>query len=104
MGATISATKLMDKPVPVWIVPVPDGKSSMSPPFNDVEFLLTVDPFLSRCQYRAVSWERLQNILETGIDVIPTDSPIYVSNYFDKAWEYGEWPKVMMALDPTKLQ
>jgi hypothetical protein len=42
-------------------------------------------------------------ILTTGVDVEPTTAPIFVSD-FDKAWEYGGLPKVVMAFDGTHLQ
>ncbi|MFW6002714.1 MAG: hypothetical protein ACOCQD_05175, partial [archaeon] len=34
--------------------------------------------------------------------VLPTDSVIYCE-LFEKAMEYGEWPKIMMGLDPSGL-
>jgi hypothetical protein len=37
------------------------------------------------------------------VDVEPTTAPIFVSD-FDKAWEYGGWPKVVMAFDGMCLQ
>jgi hypothetical protein len=43
-------------------------------------------------------------ILSTGVDVEPTTAPFFVTPHFDKAWEYGGWPKVIMALDPKQLE
>src|SRR5262249_46250788 len=48
--------------------------------------------------FRAVGADRLSAILSNGIDVEPTRSVIMV-DCFEKAWEYGGWPKVMQALD-----
>lgn len=47
--------------------------------------------------------ERLSTVRATGIDVEPTDSAIYVGD-FDKAWEYGGFPKLMLALDADRLE
>jgi hypothetical protein len=61
------------------------------------------EAFLGGCDFRGVSIDRLPNILKFGIDVEPTDSPIYVAE-FDKAWEYGEFPKVVMALASEHME
>ena len=53
--------------------------------------------------YRAVSFERLENIIKYGVDVYPTDSVIYCDT-LEKAMEYGGWPKVVMAFDMKRLQ
>lgn len=53
--------------------------------------------------FRAVKADRLPQVLATGIDVEPTDRHLYVDN-FEKAMEYGGWPKVMLALDWDHLQ
>jgi hypothetical protein len=52
---------------------------------------------------RGVALERFQTVRRTGIDVEPTDSVIYV-DCFEKAWEYGEWPKMVLALNPSKMK
>jgi hypothetical protein len=57
---------------------------------------------LLSCEYRATSWDRLGTVLCTGIDVEPTNAPIYVDG-FDKALEYGGWPKVILALRHEQL-
>ncbi len=61
-----------------------------------------VDPVMNLtdlicCGFRGVSWDRLAVVLSTGIDVEPPDATIYVDG-FDKALEYGGWPKVIVAL------
>lgn len=53
-------------------------------------------------QYRGVSVERLSNVLENGVDVLPTTAPIYC-DFFDKALEYGGLPKLVMGFDVTHL-
>jgi hypothetical protein len=49
------------------------------------------------CGFRSVSIDRLDAILANGIDVDPPEGVIYVAEP-DKALEYGEWPKVVLAL------
>lgn len=58
--------------------------------------------FLS-CVFRSVSVDRLACVLNNGVDVLPTNSVIF-ADYLDKAMEYGDWPKVIMALDPKHMQ
>lgn len=53
-------------------------------------------------EYRAVSVDRLDTVLETGIDVVPADAPIYCES-LQKAMEYGHWPKVVTAYHPHGL-
>lgn len=55
------------------------------------------------CAFRSVSFDRLSDVIQNGVDVFPTDSPIYVGD-LDKALEYGDWPKVVMALDWNHLK
>lgn len=54
-------------------------------------------------EYRGVSIDRLPRILATGIDVEPTNGPIWVGS-FEKAWEYGGLPKVVMVLAMDALE
>lgn len=53
-------------------------------------------------KYRAVSIDRLEYTLKNGVDVKPTNSPIFCSE-LEKAMEYGGWPKVVMGFDYQKL-
>jgi hypothetical protein len=46
---------------------------------------------------------RLEVVLQSGIDVEPPDAVFFASE-FDKAWEYGDWPKLMLALDTKCLR
>jgi hypothetical protein len=52
---------------------------------------------LISCGFRGVSWDQLGTVISTGIDVEPPDATIYVDG-FDKALEYGGWPKVIVAI------
>ena len=49
-------------------------------------------------EYRAVSIDRFEYILNNGVDVNPTSAPIFCSD-LEKAMEYGRWPKVVMGFD-----
>ncbi len=55
------------------------------------------------CSFRGVSIDRLVTVLNHGIDVLPTNAVIY-TDCFDKAFEYGGWPKVVLAFDADRLQ
>jgi hypothetical protein len=92
-----------DRPVPLWKVGVPGGEQSFGPPFDWLELLLRIDESLMRCVFRGVAHQRLPFVLQNGIDVESADAPIWVAD-FDKAWEYGGWPKVMLALESSRLQ
>lgn len=54
--------------------------------------------------FRGVSAERLRNILRHGVDVFPTNSPIFADIGVDKALEYGSaGDQVIMMLDRAGL-
>ena len=53
--------------------------------------------------FRAVSIDRLEYTLKNGVDVNPTNSPIFC-NGLEKAMEYGGWPKVVMGFNWEKLE
>jgi len=55
------------------------------------------------CGFRGVSTESLLAVLERGIDVHPTNEVIFVAD-LDKALEYGDWPKVLLALRWSSLK
>ena len=55
------------------------------------------------CFFRGVSIDRLGGVLRTGIDVEPTHAVIW-ANEVQKALEYGDWPKVLMAFDSEHLK
>lgn len=59
--------------------------------------LSQLDRDLLLCEFRGVGLAQLPAVLETGIDVSPSDSAIFVDG-IDKAWEYGGFPKVILAL------
>ena len=51
--------------------------------------------------FRGVKLERLESVVTSGCDVIPTTSRIFATDYPNKALEYGE---VVMVFDATKLE
>ena len=93
---------LRTEPVPVWAAAVDVETYRHHPPVTECALRESFD-VLERCtDFRGIGLGRLPTILATGIDVEPTTAPIFVSD-FDKAWEYGDWPKVIMALDGMHL-
>lgn len=96
----VHAVRLIDHPVPVWVLNVSDPHPHR-PPLDERQ-LVDLDARLPLCAFRGVSIERLATVLRTGVDVDPTDAPIYVSD-LDKAWEYGGFPKLVLALDRRSL-
>jgi hypothetical protein len=73
------------------------------PPTDLFGWQLDLDPTLPVKTYRGVGLDRLATVLTTGIDVEPSDSVIF-ADFIDKAWEYGGFPKVILALDPGRLE
>lgn len=105
MGDTekFGAHLLNDEPVPFWLIRLPGVEGGVGPPFESMDFLHKLDQNLLLCQFRGVSADRLNFVLSNGIDVDPTDSVIYALDLV-KAWEYGGWPKLLLALDTSRLQ
>jgi hypothetical protein len=97
MTMPLNAVKVFDKPVLVWMISCSVPTDLVAPPFDWVD-LRELDPCLIACAFRGVGVDRLGAVLRSGIDVEPSDSVIYV-DFFDKAWEYGGMPKVILALD-----
>ena len=100
--ATISAKRVREQPQ-MWLFQVPSAGFDHRPPPDCDDFLIRLVPNLFMARFRAVNISRLSTILKSGIDVEPTDSTFY-ADYFDKAWEYGGWPKVVLAFDIQKLR
>ena len=53
---------------------------------------------------RGVEIGRLEQVLNNGCDVHPTDSVMYIADGLDKAMEYGGYPKVIQIFDGSKLK
>lgn len=102
----VEFTLLPGHRVPVWVTKV-DAKTykydPYDPPFTGRALCKSLNVPHRYVEFRGVELGRLPVILATGMDVEPTTAPIFVSD-FDKAWEYGGWPKVVMAFDGNHLQ
>ena len=94
----VEFTLLAAQPVPVWTAAVDAKTHRYHPPITEDDLCESFDVLSWDTDFRGVGLDRLQTILATGVDVEPTTAPIFVSD-FDKAWEYGGWPKVVMAFD-----
>lgn len=86
----------------MWRFILPNDTDWRSLPFDWVHALSSINARMLMLKYRGVSIDRVRAVLRNGIDVDPPDSIFYV-NDFTKAWEYGGWPKLVLALDPTHL-
>jgi hypothetical protein len=94
----MDVTAIRGCPVPTWLLRI--GRDGI--PNQSVRDLVELNRELLACEFRGVPAERLAQVWRTGIDVEPTDSPIFVDG-LDKALEYGGWPKVVLALDGDHL-
>jgi hypothetical protein len=101
---------LIEAPVPVWVVTDCDDRPPMTAG-TDEALYRTEESSAAADRYplfRGVSLDRFLPVFTTGVDVEPTDAPIYCSD-FDKAWEYGGsspgvGPRVIFALDQDMLE
>jgi hypothetical protein len=101
-GLFVEFNLIATEPVPVWAAAIDVETYWYHPPVTERALRESFGP-LKRCtDFRGVSLSRLPTILAAGIDVEPTTAPFFVSD-FNKAWEYGDWPKVIMALDRMHL-
>ena len=96
---TLRATQ----PVPVWTAAVDAKTHQHHAPITQRALRKSFDMLSWHTEFRGVGLDRLPAILATGVDVEPATAPIFVSD-FDKAWEYGGWPKVVMAFNGMHLE
>lgn len=103
----IAVTTLPDMPVMTWIVELPTDEYRQRPPFHLVDLcqagLSGFEDEMVVYLYRGVHFGRLETVLRTGIDVEPADSVIF-ADFFDKAWEYGEYPKCILGFKRASLE
>jgi hypothetical protein len=89
--------------VKVWLVNLDEDEARRRAPL-DFEILMQLDREIAfGCIFRGVSIAQLEHVLRHGVDVSPTDSVIYADG-IDKAWEYGGYPKLILALEQAKLE
>lgn len=100
----LNYVKIGDHPVPIWLVVGSDRPRSTDGPVSEV-FGNLVKAEETFPTYRGVGISQLGRILQTGVDVEPTDAPIYAGD-IDKAWEYPDWtsPRAVFALRATMLE
>lgn len=90
--------RILKEPCNGFLIPINiDSDHVPSEIAGDLEWSTLPEEFRG-CLFRAVSIDRLPTVLKHGIDVEPTNSVIWAIG-LDKALEYGEWPKLVMALD-----
>lgn len=100
---------LSSLPVPAWHIVFHGAVNQHKPDIDLYDVLMqlaTTHPLASNllaCACRGVALERLDSVLQHGIDVRPTDHPIFVADW-DKALEYGDWPKLILLLHPGQLR
>ena len=101
----LKLSKIRVIPFPVWLISSSSIKDSLSPPFDEFQLLEALDPSMELfgCAFRAVNIDRLEFVLDNGIDVEPTNSVIF-ADHFEKAWEYGGVPKIILAIDYQKIK
>jgi hypothetical protein len=101
-------SQLLSRPRPAFLVELDEAESkrrvdwiAIAKAVEETDSGLTwLD--LAGSAFRGVAFGRLEQVMTTGIDVEPPDRPFYVAE-FEKAMEYGDWPKVMLALDYDAL-
>jgi hypothetical protein len=89
---------ITEQPCKVFIVPIAIDTNYISSDMCNDLWLNTVPREYIGSAYRSVSIDRLPTVLRQGVDVEPTNAVIW-ADCLDKALEYGEWPKLVMALD-----
>jgi hypothetical protein len=99
---TMRIQRVRDRPFATWLGIV-DGTLPLHRAPLDLGDLMKLDRELAFCVFRAVNFDRISRVVATGADVVPTDSPIY-ADAFDKAWEYGGWPKLILAYASSAVE
>lgn len=82
---------LRSDPFPVWLTSNSETPSSRHPVVRELELSLLRERVIVK--YRGVSLEGMWQVLTTGVDVEPTDAPIFCSDDIHKAFEYGGAPE-----------
>ena len=91
------------EPRPLWLLTLSEGQD-WPPPFDWHRLLLEIDPtcMIATSMFRGVEISRLPTVLKNGIDTEPPDA-VFFADDFERAWKYGGWPKVLMALAPERM-
>lgn len=112
---TSTARPIARHPVPVWQIDTENEFSTANSALSALEkwsIAVTIDSAPAEgphwVTFRGVPLARLRDVLRTGIDVTPTDAPIFCAEV-DKAFEYarpvggGTGPGVTLALRGPRL-
>lgn len=95
---------VFEDPIPIWLVEGTSRPGREDTPVNEL-FAKVLAEHQTFPEYRGVEIARLPQVLTSGVDVVPTNAPIFVSD-FDKAWEYPSTsaPRVVFALRSNMLK
>lgn len=104
--ADFAAERLEGSTPPAWIVTVPvdlgDGErvQGLTLFFHSLLREAHIDWPL----FRAVGLDKLDQVLRIGIDREVGSVVFWADQSVEKAWEYGELPKVLLLLDPKRVE
>lgn len=87
---------IAEEPCPVWFTEWTPEPTWSRPPAAATAHWAGLYRTHGAIRFRATNLSRLPVVLATGVDVEPTTHHIYAAE-FDKAWEYGKFPKVIAA-------
>jgi hypothetical protein len=90
---TASLSLISESPRPLWLVSLPSARH----PYHEVPLLRQIEILYHDCSFRGTHVRNWRRVLRTGIDVDPSSAVIY-AEFFEKALEYGDWPKLILAL------
>ena len=93
--------KLCDRPAPQAQRPLRTTDPFWREP--DVTAVWKLDRELASCDFRGIDIKRLGHVLSFGVDVEPADAVIW-TDCFDKAWEYSNYPKLLLAYKISALK
>lgn len=93
---------IAETPVPVWFTEWEPEPTFESAPEAATAHWLGLYKKHRRIEFRATNLSRLPVVLATGVDVEPSTHHIYAAD-FEKAWEYGKFPKVIAAYRADRL-
>lgn len=94
-GGETGLELIHDAPIPIALMTVATKGELHQLPWEDIQRSMKR---FGLCEFRGVAFERLATLLETGIDVEPTNAPFFSTMSLDKAAEYGGLPTVIAAL------
>ena len=93
---------ITESPVPVWFTEWEPTPAFQSAPASATADWAGLYRQYGQVLFRGTGLNRLPTILANGVDVEPPTHHIYAS-MFDKAWEYGKYPKVVAAYRADRL-